>query len=196
MTTNPLHNITYGMYILTSQYNKRDNGCIVDTLIQVADKKISVTVNKQNLTCEYILKSNKFNASIINEKADFELFKHWGFNSGRDIDKTTGINYLRSYNGLIYLPDYTNAYISGQVYQTIDLTTHMMFIADMTAGEVLNDEKSMTYNYYQTNVKKEIKNSGWTCSICGYVYEGDNLPEDYICPLCGHPASDFIKNRS
>lgn len=196
MTANPLHNITYGMYILTSQYNERDNGCIVDTLIQVADKKVSVTVNKQNLTCEYILKSNKFNASIINEKADFELFKHWGFNSGRDIDKIIGINYQRSYNGLIYLPDYTNAYISGQVYQTIDLTTHMMFIADMTAGEVLNNEKSMTYNYYQTNVKKEIKNIGWTCSICGYVYENDELPKDFICPICGHPASDFIKNRS
>ncbi len=193
MNDNPLHNLTYGMFVLTSQYNKRDNGCIVDTLIQVADKKVAVTVNKQNLTHDYIQKSHIFNASVLTVEAQFALFKHWGFNSGRNVDKIAGIDYTRSTNGLIYLVDSSNAYISAEVSQEIDLGTHTMFIADMVAGEVLSSVPSMSYAYYQEHVKEVNTNKGWICTVCGYVYDKEELSADFICPICKHSASGFIK---
>ncbi|MDO4378189.1 MAG: flavin reductase [Erysipelotrichia bacterium] len=193
MNDSPLFNLTYGMFVLTSQYNKRDNGCIVDTLIQVADKKVAVTVNKMNLTHDYIQKSHIFNASILTVEAQYSLFQHWGFNSGRNVDKTVGIDYKRSTNGLIYLIDSSNAYISAKVRQEIDLGTHTMFIADMVAGEVLSSIPSMSYAYYQEYVKKSEANKGWICTVCGYVYDKEELNADFICPICKHPAADFIK---
>lgn len=188
--------ITYGLYILTAKDGEKDNGCVVNTVAQVTYKpdKIAVAVNKENLTHDMILKTGKFNVSVLTENSKFETYRHWGFQSGRDSDKTEGIEFSRSENGLIYLTEGTNAFISAKVCSSVDLGTHTMFIAAVTDTEILSDENSASYEYYQKNIKPAPKKSvkkGFICKVCGYIYEGDNLPEDFICPLCKHPASDF-----
>ena len=197
---NAMFKLSYGLFVLTARDGSRDNGCIINTVTQLTDspKRISIAVNKQNLTHDMILKTGVFNVSILSESAPFAIFKHYGFQSGREVDKFAGVPALaRAQNGIYYLPDSTNAFLSGKVTQTIDLGTHTLFIADVTEARVLSDVPSMTYAYYFENVKPKPaaleKQTGWVCKICGYVYEGEELPPDFICPLCKHGAEDFEK---
>ncbi|MBQ9965757.1 MAG: flavin reductase [Clostridia bacterium] len=196
MQKEALFKLSYGLFVLTSKDGDKQNGCIVNTVAQVTDTplQISVTVNKANLTHDMILKSGLLNVSVISESADFSLFEHFGFKSGRDTDKFENFeNFIISKNGVAYVYGGINAIISGEVVNTIDLGTHTQFICKVVDSFSLNEEKSMTYQYYFDNVKPkpQPKKKGYVCKICGYVYEGEVLPDDFICPLCKHPASDF-----
>lgn len=202
--SNPLFNIQYGLFVITTCDGGRDNGCISNTVTQVAMQpdRISVALNKGNLTTELILRSRRFTASILNEAADFGLFQHFGFQSGRTIDKFADFKECRRVsNGTLAITRGTNAYISVSVEQVVDLGSHMLFIGPVTEMEVLADVPSATYNYYQAHIMPKSEPVGqtaegktvWRCVICGYEYEGEELPEDYICPICKHPASDFEK---
>ena len=192
-----LYKIGYGLYVITSNDGKKDNGFICNTVAQVSsDNKIAVGINKGNYSAGVIKDTGKMNVCILNEEAPFQIFKHFGFQSGRDVDKFADFDhYGKTGNGLPYLNRYSNAYMSLKVLQTIDMDSHWLFICEITESAVLNNIETMTYSYYQNNVKsrpqEEVK--GWVCNICGYVYEGDPIPEDFICPLCKHPASDFSK---
>ncbi len=199
MNNKAMYKLGYGLYVLTAK-DEKDNGCIINTAIQVTTtpNRISITVNKQNYTHDMIQKTRVFNLSVISEEADFSLFQHFGFQSGRDVDKMKDFeNKAQAENGLYYITKGTNAYLSGKVIQSIDLGTHTMFIADVTDGDVLSDTASVTYDYYQKNIKPKPENKpevkGYRCTICGYIYEGDVLPEDFICPICKHGAADFEK---
>ena len=196
-----LFNLGYGLYVLTANWSGKDNGCIVNTVMQVADKPttLMVSVNKNNYTNEMINETLKFNISIISEKADFELFKHFGFQSGRIVNKFEGYeNAKRAANGILYVTEGTNGYISAKVVKTVDMGSHTVFFAEITDGEVLNADKSVTYAYYHSNIKpkapkKEESDDGtkkYVCTICGYVHEGE-LPEDFVCPLCKHGVDAF-----
>lgn len=196
MQKEALFKLSYGLFVLTSKDGDKQNGCIVNTVAQVADTplQISVTVNKSNLTHDMIIKSGVLNVSVISESADFSLFERFGFKSGRDTDKFEDFeNFILSKNDVAYVYGGINAIISGEVVKTIDLGTHTQFICRVVDSFSLNEEKSMTYQYYFDNVKPkpQPKKKGFVCKICGYVYEGDTLPQDFICPLCKHPASDF-----
>ncbi|MBD9223478.1 flavin reductase, partial [bacterium] len=159
--------------------------------------QVAIALNKKNYTNEMIQKTRKFNLSILSEKADFSIYEHFGYKSGRDMDKfATFCDVKRSPNGLLYITKGTNAYLSAYVQNEIDLGTHSLFIGQLVASENLNDDKSATYDYYQNNVKPKPENTvkkGWRCKICGYIYEGEDLPVDYICPICKHGAVDFEK---
>ena len=194
---NAMFKLSYGLFVLTAG-GEKDNGCIINTVTQITDspKRISIAVNKANYTHDLILKSGMFNVSILDTNADFALFTRFGFQSGRDADKFSGLDSIaRSENGLIYLTKMCNAFLSGKVIQTLDYGTHTVFIADVTEAKLLENTPSMTYAYYFEHVKPQPNNlttpHGWVCKICGYVYEGDELPADYICPLCKHGAEDF-----
>lgn len=202
MNKKAMYNLTYGLFVLTSRLDGKDSGCIINTAGQITStpNRISITVNKDNYTHDLVMKSKKFNLSILSEKADFEIFKHFGFQSGRTVDKFAGYAHcMLSENGLYYITEGTNAYISATVEQTLDLGSHTMFIASVDDMEVLSSDPSATYAYYQSNIKPKPEQKGtssktaWRCTVCGYVYEGEELPADYICPLCKHPASDFEK---
>ncbi len=191
-----LFNIGYGLYVVTSNDGAKDNGLIVNTVTQVTNtpNRVAVTINKMNYSCEVIAKSGKLNISTLSQEAPFKIFEHFGFQSGRDTDKFADFDHAqRSSNGLLFLDKYANSYISCNVISQVDLQTHMMFICDVTQCVNLSNVETMTYTYYQKNVKPkpETEKKGFVCKICGYVYEGDTLPEDYICPLCKHGASDF-----
>lgn len=189
--------LSYGLFVLTAKDGEKDNGCIINTASQVTDEpnRITVAVNKTNYTCDMIRKTGEFNISVLDTTAPFSVFEHFGFQSGRDVNKFENCkNDSRTENGIIYIPKYTNAVISAKVTQTVEFETHILFIADVTEAKVLSDNASMTYQYYFDNVKPKpakTNKKGWVCKICGYVYEGETLPDDYICPLCKHPASDF-----
>lgn len=200
MNNQALFKISYGLYVLSVKDGDKDNGCIINTAIQLTDTplRISITVNKQNYTHTMLMKTKEFNLSMLDQSVPFEMFKNFGFQSGKDADKFKDIEYKRSENGIAYLGKYANAYISAKVRSVQDLDTHTMFIAEVTDAEVLSQEESVTYSYYQKNIKPapkkdEGKKTGWRCEICGYVYEGDPLPEGYICPICKHGAIDFVK---
>jgi len=198
MDTKALFKIGYGLYVLTAMDVDRHNGCIINTLQQLTSTplRIGITVNKGNLTHDMILHSGEFNVSVLSEEADFSIFRHFGFQSGRDAEKIAGNKDLGwSENGLSYLKKGTNAYLSGKVFDTVDLGTHTMFLADVTDAQVLSGAESATYSYYHAHIKPkpEKKEKGWRCKICGYVYEGEELPEDFVCPLCKHGAIDFEK---
>lgn len=193
-----IHKLTYGLFILTAKDGNKDNGCIINTVTQVTSEpnRITIAVNKANYTHDMIVKTGEFNVSVLTENSKFETYKHWGFQSGKDTDKLEAISFKRSENGITYIADETNAYISAKVISSIDLGSHTLFIADVTASEVLSDDESVTYSYYHKNIKPskpktEEKKKGFICTICGYIYEGDTLPDDFICPWCKHPASDF-----
>lgn len=201
---NPMYNIPYGLYIVTANADGRDNGCVSNTLQQVTAQpnQVSVCLNKQNLTTEMIAKTGVFTASIISEKADFSLFKHFGFQSGHDVDKFKDFTECRRVtNGTMAITAGTNAYISVKVSQTVDLGSHLMFIGDVTEMEVLSAVPSATYSYYQQHIKpqpqqpaaSEAGHTVWRCKVCGYEYVGEELPADFTCPVCKHPASDFEK---
>ena len=191
-----LFSIGYGLYVVTSNDGTKDNGLIVNTVTQVSDKpnRVAVTVNKLNWSCDIIAKTGVLNVSTLSQEAPFKVFEHFGFQSGKDVDKFaawTGVQ--RSANGLLFLDKYANSYISCKVIQQIDLQTHIMFICDVTQCVKLNDAETMTYSYYHKHVKPqpESEKKGFVCKICGYVYEGEELPDDIICPLCKHGAADF-----
>lgn len=197
MNKNAMYKLTYGLFVLTAKDGDKDNGCIVNTVSQVTTEpnRIVVAVNKQNYTHDMIVKTGTFNVSILAENSKFSTYKHWGFQSGRDVDKMETITYQRAENGVIYLTEETNAYICAKVVSMTDLGTHTLFLADVTDCEILSEDESVTYSYYQKNIKTAPaatdKKKGFICTVCGYVYEGDTLPDDFICPWCKHPASDF-----
>lgn len=199
MDKKAMYQLTYGLFVLTAKDGEKDNGCIINTAMQVTTNpnQIIVVVNKQNYTHDIIKKTGVFNVCVLSNKTPFDTFKNWGYQSGRDTDKTIGITYKRAENGVIYLEQDANAYISGSVISSMDMGTHTMFLAEVTDACVLSEEESITYTYYQKNVKpapnkKETK-KGYICTICGYIYEGDVLPDDFICPICKHGAADFVK---
>ena len=199
-----MYKITYGLFVLSVNDGKKDNACIVNTVAMITDspKRITVYVNKANYTDEVLRKTGVFTVSVLSEKAPFDVYKHFGFQSGRTVDKFEGTEYPRAENGLYYLPEVSNAVISGKVIDALDYGTHTLYVAEVTEARVLSNDKSATYEYYQTNVKQkpnapqksasEEKKEKWVCTVCGYEHEGP-LPEDFICPLCKHPASDFEK---
>lgn len=197
MDNNVMFKISYGLYVLTAKDGEKSNGCIINTLEQVTTtpNKVTIAVNKSNYTHDMILKTGRFNASILSEKADFDTFKHFGFQSGRDVDKFSDYPAEISENGIPYITKGTNGFISAEVISTVDLDTHTLFVANVTDGKVLSDDSSATYDYYHKHIKEapQKKSKGWVCKICGYVYEGDELPDDFICPLCKHGAADFEK---
>ena len=191
-----LFNIGYGLYVVTSNDGKKDNGLIVNTVSQVTNtpNRIAVTINKQNYSHHIIKQTGKMNVNCLTVDAPFKVFESFGFQSGRNVDKFKDCTPLRSENGLVFLPKHINSFMSLKVEEYVDLDTHGMFICSVTEARVINNVETMTYTYYQNNVKPKPDTDGkkgWVCKICGYVYEGDPIPEDYICPLCKHPASDF-----
>ena len=191
-----LFNIGYGLYVVTSNDGKKDNGLIVNTVTQVTDtpNRIAVTINKQNYSHHIIKQTGKMNINCLTVDAPFKVFESFGFVSGRNVDKFAGCEPLRSDNGLVFLPRYINSFMSLKVEQYLDLDTHGMFICSVTEARVLSERESMTYAYYHENVKPKPETEGkkgYVCKICGYIYEGENLPEDFICPLCKHGAADF-----
>lgn len=196
MDEKAMYKLTYGLFILTAREADKDNGCIVNTISQVTvePNRVVVAVNKSNYTHDMIVRTGIFNVSVLSEGSKFETYKHWGFQSGREVDKAEGITFQRADNGVIYLAEETNAYISAKVVSMTDLGTHTLFLADVTAAEILSQEESVTYSYYQKNIKPappQERKTGYICTVCGYIYEGDTLPTDFICPVCKHPATDF-----
>ncbi len=190
-----LFNIGYGLYVITSNDGKKDNGLIVNTVTQVTNtpNRIAVTINKENYSHHIIKQTGKMNINCLSVDAPFSVFEKFGFVSGRNTDKFSG-EQLRSDNGLVFLPQYINSFMSLKVEQYVDLDTHGMFICQVLEARVLSDKETMTYTYYQNNVKPKPQTEGkkgYVCKICGYVYEGDTLPEDFVCPLCKHGAADF-----
>ena len=191
-----LFRIGYGLYVVTSHDGKKDNGLIVNTVTQVTNtpNRIAVTINKENYSHHVIKQTGKMNINCLSTDAPFSVFERFGFQSGRNVDKFENCTPLRSDNGLVFLPRYINAFMSLQVEQYVDLDTHGMFICAVTEARVLSEKETMTYTYYLENVKPKPKTEGkkgYVCTICGYLYEGDTLPDDFVCPLCKHGASDF-----
>jgi len=191
-----LFNIGYGLYVITSNDGKKDNGLIVNTVTQVTNtpNRLAVTINKENYSHHIIKQTGIMNINCLTVDAPFSVFEAFGFRSGRNVDKFADCEPLRSDNGLVVLPRYINSFLSLKVEQYVDLDTHGMFICSVTEARVLSDRETMTYTYYQNNVKPKPETEGkkgYVCKICGYVYEGDTLPEDFVCPLCKHGASDF-----
>ena len=195
-----MYKLTYGLFMLTSTDGAKQNGCIVNTVSMLTDnpKRITVFVNKANYTEELIRKTGVFNVSVLTESTPFSIFEQFGFCSGRDKDKFEGTNYPKTENGLYYLPEHTNAVLSAKVIDAHDYGTHTLFVAEVTEAKTLSKENSVTYAYYQSNIKPkpqaqkaEGNKKRWVCKICGYVYEGEELPDDFVCPLCKHPAEDF-----
>ena len=204
MDRKAMYKLSYGLFILTAKEAEKDNGCIINTAIQAASEpnQLSICVNKANYTHDMIQRTGKFTVSVLSQKAQFELFKHFGFQSGRDTNKFEAFEQCaRGTNGIYYITEGTNAYISVTVTKTEDLGSHTMFIGEITDMEVLSNVPSVTYDYYQNNIKPKPQEIGktedgqtiWRCRICGYEYVGEELPDDFICPLCKHPASDFEK---
>lgn len=199
MNTSALFKIGYGLYVLTANEQGKDNGCIVNTVMQVTSDpcQIAICVNKNNYTCEMIQHTRKFNVSVLAEGVSFDVFKNFGFQSGRNADKFVSFSEVkRTPNGIYYITKDTNAYMSAYVQQEIDLGTHIMFIAQLVEAEILSEKPTVTYDFYQKYIKPKPEVTtvkGWRCKICGYVYENENLPSDFICPICKHGAVDFEK---
>ena len=199
MDKKAMYKLTYGLFVLTAKEGEKDNGCIVNTVSQVttSPNRVTLAVNKTNYTHDMILRTGLFNANVLSVETPFEVFRHYGFQSGAEVNKFESAgDFRRTESGLIYLPRYANAYISGKVITATDLGTHTLFLADVVDAKVLSDAGSLTYEYYQSNIKpkpEKTKKTGWRCKICGYVYEGEDLPADFICPWCKHGAEDFEK---
>jgi len=201
---NALFKLTYGLYVLTAREGDKDNGCIINVAPQLTDTppQMLVSVNKQNYTHGMIARTGLFNLSLLTEHTPMSVIQHFGFQSGKDVDKFADCEVeMRAGNGLLYVPRYTNAYLSGKVSQTVDLGTHTLFIAEITESVLLNNDPSLTYDYYHRNIKPKPAapaasgegKTRWVCQTCGYVYEGDDMPDDFICPWCKHGKSDFVK---
>lgn len=193
-----LFSIPYGLFLVTSSLHGKPNGLIVNTVTQVTNtpNRVAITINKSNYSHTIIKETGVLNVNCLTTKTPFSIFSTFGFQSGRDKDKFEEISYSVSENGLPVLNDYINTFISLKVTDYVDLDTHGMFICEITESGIINSDETVTYNYYQRNIKprpKEQKPKGYVCRICGYVYEGEELPEDFVCPWCKHPASDFEK---
>lgn len=206
MDTKAMYKLSYGLFVCTAVRGEKINGCIINTAIQAASEPntITVAINKANYTHDMVKETGKCNVSVISEAASFELFKHFGFQSGRDVDKFADYpaeNYATAENGIPYITAGTNAYFSLTVKETVDLGSHTLFICEPTAMEVLATTPSCTYSYYQDNIKPKPEAVGttpkgetiWRCRICGYEWVGEELPDDFICPICKHPKADFEK---
>lgn len=196
MDLNALFNISYGLYLVTSNDGTKDNGLIVNTVTQVTNtpNRISVTINKDNYSHDIIKQTGIMNVNCLSTDAPFRVFENFGFQSGRNADKFDGWNFNRSSNGLAVPVEYINSYMSLKVEQYIDFDTHGMFVCTMDDAKIISSVPTMTYSYYHSDVKPKPEakaKKGFVCKICGYVYEGDELPADFICPLCKHGASDF-----
>ena len=193
---NALFNIGYGLYVVTSNDGNKDNGLIVNTVSQVTNtpNRVAVTINKANYSYHVIKQTGVMNVNCLDVSAPFSVFQNYGFQSGRTADKFAGVEELRSDNGLRFLPRYINSFMSLKVESFVDLDTHGMFICSVTEARVMSDKETMTYTYYQNNVKPKPQTEGkkgFVCKVCGWVYEGDTLPDDIVCPLCKHGAADF-----
>ncbi len=195
--TSALFNIGYGLYVVTSCLDGRHNGLIVNTVCQVTDNplRVAVTINKSCYSHDIIKKTGIMNVNCLTIDAPFSVFENFGFQSGKNTDKFEKINSTNTDNGLKILENHINSYISLKVEKYIDLESHGMFICSVTEAQNISKDETMTYTYYHKNVKPKAKtgNSGYVCKMCGYVYEGETLPEDFICPLCKHGANDFEK---
>ena len=192
-----LFRIGYGLYVVTSNDGKKDNGLIVNTVIQLTDQpnRVAVNINKENYSHHVIKQTGVMNVNCLSVEAPFQVFENFGFQSGRQADKFAGWETPRSENGLVILPKYINAFMSLKVEQYVDLGTHGMFICSVTEARVINKKDTMTYTYYQENVKPKPQTEGkkgFVCTVCGYIYEGDVLPDDFICPLCKHGVAEFV----
>ena len=194
-----MYALSYGLFVLTTR--EGDNGCIINTGMQVTTdpNRIVFAVNKSNYTHDMLLKSKRFTLSVISEDAEFSLFRHFGFQSGREVDKFDGYaDAVRGENDVLRPTRGVNAWINGWVVSTVDLGSHTLFLADVVDGDVVSSAPSATYAYYQSHIKPKPQAAAapagkkrWVCKVCGYIYEGESLPADFICPLCKHPASDF-----
>jgi flavin reductase (DIM6/NTAB) family NADH-FMN oxidoreductase RutF len=193
--------LSYGLFVLTAKDGDKDNGCIINTVTQITDipNRISFAVNKGNFTHDMVLKTGIFTVSTLGIETPFSVFQHFGFQSGRNVDKfADATEKKRGANGILYESRYANSFISGKIIGSTDYGTHTLFIADITEAALLGDTPSVTYQYYFDHIKPKppagsSKKKGYVCKICGYVYEGDELPPDFICPVCKHGASDFEK---
>ena len=204
-----LYNLSYGLFVLSAKGGK-ENGCIINTAMQVTSNplKISICINKSNYTLDMIIQSGKFNISVLSQDATFDIFKHFGFQTGKKVNKFPAFNTEYSSNGVPYINEGANAYFSAEVDKYVDLGTHVLIIANVTESKVLSATPSITYAYYQSNVKPKPKAKAdtnnpnakkvWVCKICGYVYDDnvekvpfEDLPDTWVCPLCKHPKSDF-----
>ena len=195
-----LFKASYGLYLLSAKNGEQDNACIINTFLQVTSNApciCVISVNKQNFTNDIISRTRKFNLSTLTVETPFEMLKRFGYQSGRNVNKFENFTgYTRSENGLVYLTDYANAFLSFDVLEMMDFGSHTVFKAMLIESETLNNRESMTYDYYQRNVKPKPQSAekrGYRCNICGYVYEGEPLPPDFICPICKHGAADFVK---
>lgn len=196
-----MYALSYGLFVLTTREGEKDNGCIINTGMQVTTdpNRIVFAVNKSNYTHDMLLKSKRFTLSVISEDAEFSLFRHFGFQSGREVDKFDGYaDAVRGENDVLRPTRGVNAWINGWVVSTVDLGSHTLFLADVVDGDVVSSAPSATYAYYQSHIKPKPQAAAapagkkrWVCKVCGYIYEGESLPADFICPLCKHPASDF-----
>jgi flavin reductase (DIM6/NTAB) family NADH-FMN oxidoreductase RutF len=200
LDTTALYKASYGLYLLSAKNDEQDNACIINTFLQITSNApvgCLISVNKQNFTNEMIARTRKFNLSTLTVETPFELLKRFGYQTGREVNKFEGFTgFTRSENGLIYLTDYANAFLSFDVWEMIDFGTHTLFTATLTESKTLSNLDSITYDYYQRNVKPKPqtnKKTGYRCTICGYEYEGEPLPPDFICPICKHGAADFVK---
>lgn len=199
MNTKVLHDLTCGLYMLASRSGTQRSGCIINTVMQVTSKplRITITVNKANYTHNLIAQSGVFSVSLLDQSAPFGLFQHFGFQSGRDVDKFKDLSVKEDANGVPYLTWASCGYLSCKVVSSMDLGSHTQFLADVIDCDVLPGSKPVSYAYYQSNIKPKPQEKsavkGWRCTICGYIYEGETLPEDFICPLCKHGVEAFEK---
>lgn len=204
MDSKALYKLSYGLFVLTAKEGEKDNGCIINTAIQAASmpNQLSICLSKTNFTHDMIMKTREFTVSVISRKVSFDLIRHFGFQSGKHVNKFADFHECkRDVNGIYYVTEGTNAYISVRVSKTEDIGSHTMFIGEIVDMKVLDSEPSATYEYYLNEIKpkpqpadsEKEKKTIWRCINCGYEYEGKELPEDYICPVCGHPASGFEK---
>lgn len=197
MNTKALYKLTYGLYLLSVHAWEQDNACIINTAVQVASTplRLAISVQKSNKTHAMIMESGTFTISALTQEAPFALFERFGMRSGRDENKFDGFaDAERASNGVLRLNRYANAYMCCQLVHSVDLGSHTLFIAEVTDMQVLSDAPSCTYAYYQSDIKPKpqaAKKTGWVCTVCGHVYEGETLPDDYICPLCKHGKEDF-----
>lgn len=206
MNTKAFTKAGYGLYVVTTGLDERDNGCIINTFMQITSNSplyAMLSLNKQNYTTELLEKTGKCNINALSEKTPFDVFKNFGYQSGRTISKfPTEKKYERSENGLIVLSEYSTAVFQCSVTESFDFGTHLVYKVEIIDAECILDEESVTYSYYQQHIKPkpetkqqttEVGKHIWRCTICGYEYEGDPLPDDFICPWCKHGAADFVR---
>ncbi len=198
MNTKAMYKLTYGLYLATVKVGEKANGCIINTVVQVANSptRVSVSINNANYTCDMLKQSGKLVVSALSTQATMQTFTHFGFQSGRNVDKFAGLTFPEV-DGIPYLPYACCGYLVCKVLNSTDLGSHTLFICEVVEGDVISDETPLSYAYYQEHIKPQPaprpEKTGYRCTICNYVHEGDTLPADFICPICKHGAEDFVK---